>query len=960
MKSEIFQPEGPCDKVLPVNPAAYRIAFYRIQVFDKTLDQIAYAAQMKTAVLNSKGATDRKRVVRLALPIPTLFPALREKYGEVRLSASGEQPIKVSLEGAYLPFDAKRTETAEPEVKLVSEGELATDKPLRLGAAAVTLSPAEKRLLLKRGTLLYPLDGKAVRIAIDTASRVTPLVVTLDPRNGTDIELLSGNASLSTGKLSRLERGLSVTATVGGRQVRLMLRPSGSARASSSSSYLIDDIRDYEPLNNYPSGLADDVFCEVVGALLADWRSGQRDRGRPSPFVHFDDIDSDIFFRIYETFVRDYRWPRCAAMAGLQPPHNRPPLPRYEIGLFTTFEQSWDLQGYSRGALVNSITLAPQEELTLEVFTWIKQKTEEERTVSSEMERNLETSSLNRVAVSIARDLSETTDSGADIGLGIPLPIEGVPVNLDANASVSGQVKTNIQSTINQINEATARSSERVKSTQQVKVVETSESGREDRTTRKIRNPNASRTLTLNCFEVLENYKVRTLLVDTRRFCVLVENPDLGPIDPGFVLAYEDRLQRALLSRNYLPGFEAAKKMVAQGWFDRAALIKAEIEQAANQSIGAQPSPETPQKPVVTVARNLQKVIDQFLQADLLKAAKTLAEYYNPLDGIDITEVQRAAAEDTLGLFNFWLKFKTVTPGIESKARAYSSALADTSSEAAIVQALSQFVAGLDDEWVTSLKMIAASIVAANLSSLLIVPFPVLAVVILELAFIENNAGLPSLIGKAKQELRAYEASSVALPETGGEASLPPAKDPPPQLFSLQELAMIHAEFEKLKLHLEANKIYYTNQIWKLEDANARYERLRLKGLHLHVENRVLGFVGSRAILPLRLSALEPAAAAALVQQIASYDPHGTDRIDGTDYPPIDDTHAKDVSLPTPALYMESAVGRCEALEPYLLDRRRIETQLAQAQADLATARVTQIKGETSKLGGRASDSGAE
>ena len=44
-----------------------------------------------------------------------------------------------------------------------------------------------------------------------------------------------------------------------------------------------------------------------------------------------------------------------------QPVHRGRHLPSYEIGLFTSYEQLWDLKGYSRGSLVNAITLAPSE-----------------------------------------------------------------------------------------------------------------------------------------------------------------------------------------------------------------------------------------------------------------------------------------------------------------------------------------------------------------------------------------------------------------------------------------------------------------------------------------------------------------------------------------------------------------------------------------------------------------------
>jgi hypothetical protein len=59
--------------------------------------------------------------------------------------------------------------------------------------------------------------------------------------------------------------------------------------------------------------------------------------------------------------------------------------------------------------------------------------------------------------------------------------------------------------------------------------------------------------------------------------------------------------------------------------------------------------------------------------------------------------------------------------------------LGDLHSEAGVL------LAGADDEWVTSVKMTAANLVAAQLSSLLLAPCPLLAPVIVQLAIIEQR-----------------------------------------------------------------------------------------------------------------------------------------------------------------------------------------------------------------------------
>src|SRR5262249_21665359 len=143
-----------------------------------------------------------------------------------------------------------------------------------------------------------------------------------------------------------------------------------------------------------------------------------------------------------------------------------------------------------------------------------------------------------------------------------------------------------IKSTVDTISEATRRASERFKSTSQVKVVQTRETGQETRVTRRIRNPNRGRTLTMHCFEVMEHYTITTTLLRAQTFVLLAEAPQPKTFDIQFVLAHEEKLQHGLLGPSFLPGFAAAKKLLAQQFFDYRSRIKAEIEAAQAKARG--------------------------------------------------------------------------------------------------------------------------------------------------------------------------------------------------------------------------------------------------------------------------------------------------------------------------------------------------------------------------------------
>jgi hypothetical protein len=352
---------------------------------------------------------------------------------------------------------------------------------------------------------------------------------------------------------------------------------------------------------------------------------------------------------------------------------------------------------------------------------------------------------------------------------------------------------------------------------------------------------------------------------------------------------------------------------------------------------------------LVTVARQLAAALSKIFDANLLEAAETLAEYYNPFDGKDVSEREKAAAESALGLFNYAVKLKIVSPGIEDRARTFMADMRGNPSESTVVEALGTFLSGTDDEWVTNLKMVAVSLVSLKLASLLTIPFPVLVPVLVSLAVIENNAGYPVILGKAKQQLTAHEMAASVVPPNGDASTAADikTKEPPPQLFSLQDLARTRADFDALRLHVEANRTYYMNQIWRAEDPNARFERFRQMGIDGYVENRLLGFVGDRAIYVLRLSALDAETRHALIAKLTAFDPAIAETVgSGSSAVTVGPVAVGEqvYSLPTPAVYMDGALGRCELLEPYLVERRDIEKRIAAAEADLAEARVTEAR----------------
>ena len=149
-----------------------------------------------------------------------------------------------------------------------------------------------------------------------------------------------------------------------------------------------------------------------------------------------------------------------------------------------------------------------------------------------------------------------------------------------------------MQSGLERVVEATAKSTEKFQMTHQVKVVHTVERGSESRSTRKVRNPNTGRTLEFLHFEIQERHKVTTRVRGPARLVVFVENPSLGAFDTTFVFAHHHVLDKVLLSETYRTGLAGAELLHAQSWFESSSKKKEE-EAAASGCCWARASGPT-------------------------------------------------------------------------------------------------------------------------------------------------------------------------------------------------------------------------------------------------------------------------------------------------------------------------------------------------------------------------------
>jgi hypothetical protein len=251
-----------------------------------------------------------------------------------------------------------------------------------------------------------------------------------------------------------------------------------------------------------------------------------------------------------------------------------PDISTAPLAFYLPYTQDWKLGGYTRGRMVSSITLGPQEDQTIEIFKWDRLSRTLDSTTSYEFEQTSESSGTRRDTTDISRDIARQAGfeltANAKVGFKVDVVNADFSGGTNAKTGLNDAEKNARQSIV----EATTRAATNVRSGRTLKVVETKEAGEETRVTRKLRNRNSCHALTTTFFEILANYDVSTYLrTDAIKLVVLLASSDLANIrsfDRRTIRSHERTLTLALLDSTLAPGFEAARYLDAR---DRACEI---------------------------------------------------------------------------------------------------------------------------------------------------------------------------------------------------------------------------------------------------------------------------------------------------------------------------------------------------------------------------------------------------
>ncbi|WPS86360.1 hypothetical protein SMD22_17860 [Brevibacillus halotolerans] len=216
------------------------------------------------------------------------------------------------------------------------------------------------------------------------------------------------------------------------------------------------------------------------------------------------------------------------------------------FGLLLLMEQVWDLKNVAVSDLSYTTSLAPSEQLTIQMQNTQRRIMEKNTLDQAEEMTSEESTTVDKEALNVTRSSTKTekwhVNGNGRISIGNPLSLGG---QLGADAGFDRSTQLTAQVTLNQIHEATKKSAHSLKTLHKVEVRGFSEDVFDKRITRVIRNPYPDRTLSLNVFQLVKHYKVTSQLSD-QIFALFISINNLE-FDDQFIGAYIDFLRNHLL-----------------------------------------------------------------------------------------------------------------------------------------------------------------------------------------------------------------------------------------------------------------------------------------------------------------------------------------------------------------------------------------------------------------------------
>jgi len=640
----------------------------------------------------------------------------------------------------------------------------------------------------------------------------------------------------------------------------------------------------------------------------------------------------------------------------------RPPIPKLNVALFLPWRQVWTLKGLSRGRLLHSLSLGPQEETTIELFTWERHRKTLEQTSQTDTEQTVEGTDSTKDTSDVYSEVNRQRDFQWQVSGSFRATYRPVAGEIDLAAGAQMQNKAAIseigKTTQNRVHETVLKASTKVRAQRVTKITETTEWGSEQRVARKVRNPNMCHTLNLDYYEVLAHYQIETtFLPDDARLCAFVPNPIAAPkFTSELVRRNETALSDALLDGALRDGFEACQLLAAYAEALEE-LKRRRAEAAKSASVGTPPEPPKPQPQTPLRTKEQQAVIEALkdVQTSAVQFADEKLDPHPVLSAIGRHD--RIGLEERLNARR-WLYRMLVEARFASFASELK-VLADKEHDDLTPEYARQFV--------TALPPAGGSATLATLGDLSDADKENIALAAAlktkpyehqkapwdwawwtgrcreENLYNPDDMGLPARVQRLQEKWQALDAAPPVekVLEEGaklkGEADArqdqQAAEDVLEMKFPLEQVARARERANTLLAHLDDHATYYRFALFQALPPSEQLERLmKSSGGVLRAgmfEPRVVSSHGDQLAVPLNTSNY-PGLEAFLENMV--------DGVRETE-PAV-----ATVLLPTPGLSIESRLGRCSGCEEFIEKSRAIEIRRLSAVADQAEQEAARMK----------------
>ena len=198
--------------------------------------------------------------------------------------------------------------------------------------------------------------------------------------------------------------------------------------------------------------------------------------------------------------LKDASLPSSILHDGVQGPG----IVAWDLFLVLKYRQDWKSTGYGLGDLLYTISMLPNEELTLEVKTWETSKTQQDTEDSTDVRNvsDIKQSSSAANEVTTGEEVKTNTHIDAKAGY------SGFGFSASVEGGWSEDVNRMQQEVAKETQESSQQATNEYRATHKVKLAVSREEGSESKTTRKIRNINQAHTLNANYYEVLREYEI--------------------------------------------------------------------------------------------------------------------------------------------------------------------------------------------------------------------------------------------------------------------------------------------------------------------------------------------------------------------------------------------------------------------------------------------------------------------